>query len=76
MVAHRPADRFYALDVLRGLAALAVVVYHWQDFSFQGLHLLANYSIAAEPLAGVLAPIYRAGYLPVDLLFSLSGFIF
>jgi peptidoglycan/LPS O-acetylase OafA/YrhL len=28
--------RFYSLDVLRGLAALAVVLYHWQHFFYTG----------------------------------------
>jgi peptidoglycan/LPS O-acetylase OafA/YrhL len=69
-------DRFYSLDVLRGLAALSVVFWHWQAFSYVDMQLSPTFSIRAQPLYVIFAPLYRASYLAVDLFFSLSGFIF
>ena len=74
----RAPQRFYVLDVLRGLAAIAVLVFHWQ---FWG-----NDSNRLEPPGGF--PLYRAvgeacltffyqcGAAAVGLFFTLSGFIF
>lgn len=68
-------ERLYALDALRGIAALAVVFWHWQHFFFQGAvpgPLLRE----AQPLYGVFSLFYRHGGDAVSLFFSLSGFIF
>jgi peptidoglycan/LPS O-acetylase OafA/YrhL len=74
---HAP-QRFYLLDVLRGSAAIAVLIFHWQ---FWG-----NDSNRLEPASGF--PLYRAlgeasltffyqcGAAAVGLFFTLSGFIF
>ncbi|MEY4916626.1 MAG: hypothetical protein RL616_539 [Verrucomicrobiota bacterium] len=66
---------FYALDNLRGLAALLVVIYHWGNFLYDGRspfhgdpHQLPFYTI--------LRPVYEQGLMAVDLFFCLSGFIF
>jgi peptidoglycan/LPS O-acetylase OafA/YrhL len=62
---------FYSLDVLRGFAALSVVVFHyrhfagWPDFPIEGL-----------PIQLIFGKIYLLGYLAVHLFFVLSGFIF
>jgi peptidoglycan/LPS O-acetylase OafA/YrhL len=69
-------DRFFSLDVLRGLAALSVVFWHWQAFSYVDMRLPASYSIRSQPLYVLFAPLYQASYLAVDLFFLLSGFIF
>lgn len=53
--------RFYVLDPLRLLAALAVLLYH--------------YSIYFEPSDRFLADISRYGYLGVNFFFLLSGFV-
>ena len=56
--------RYGLLDVLRGLAALLVLVYHvievgaWKEFPVTGLALLA-----------------RIGWVGVDLFFVISGFV-
>lgn len=68
--------RFYSLDVLRGLAALSIVLWHWQHFFLpfnrQGAALVAD----RQPLFEVFYLFYRYGYLAVSLFLCLSGFIF
>lgn len=68
--------RFYSLDVLRGLAALSVVFWHWQHFFFVGAHPASIFDITRQPFFGLFTVFYRHGELAVDLFFSLSGFIF
>jgi len=66
--------RLYSLDALRGLAALGVVLWHWQHFFSKGMGL--PYRIESLPFFGALFPFYRFGWLAVFLFFSLSGFVF
>jgi peptidoglycan/LPS O-acetylase OafA/YrhL len=63
------------LDVLRGLAALAVVFWHWQHFFFVGTQP-TPIRLDLLPLSAVLAPLYTSRWLALDIFFSLSGFIF
>ena len=66
---------FYSLDALRGLAALIVVFWHWQNLFVQGKEL-TNFSPAQQPLYAWFVPFYLEGWRAVDLFFCLSGFIF
>jgi peptidoglycan/LPS O-acetylase OafA/YrhL len=68
--------RFYSLDVLRGVAALCVVFWHWQHFFYVGAELAPSFLASKQPLFGSLSLLYGYGWLAVDLFFSLSGFIF
>jgi len=68
-------QRLYSLDVLRGVASLAVVFWHWQHFFFDGTRRGALVE-ADLPLHDVLFPLYARGWLGVDLFFCLSGFVF
>jgi peptidoglycan/LPS O-acetylase OafA/YrhL len=70
------ARRLYLLDVLRGLASLTVVVWHYQHFFFAGDRLPADFSAAEMPFFAVLFPLYEAGWRAVQLFFVLSGFVF
>lgn len=68
-------DRIYPLDVLRGIAALSVVFWHWQHFFYLG-DQPANFDVARQPLFGVFSLFYQHGSLAVELFFSISGFVF
>jgi peptidoglycan/LPS O-acetylase OafA/YrhL len=63
-----PNQRFHEIDLLRGLACLAVVAYHYlwrgQDAGWVSTH--------AHPAIEALA---RYGYLGVHLFFMVSGFV-
>jgi peptidoglycan/LPS O-acetylase OafA/YrhL len=71
-----PPRHFYSLDILRGLAALSVVFWHWQHFFFDRGTEPASLSTSRLPLYGVFWPLYTEGWRAVDLFFCLSGFIF
>ena len=66
-------ERFYALDILRAVAAFAVVIYHWAHFMPPFLQANTGGEL---PFAQVLGSIYAGGYRAVPLFFTLSGFVF
>lgn len=66
---------FYSLDVLRGLAALIIVLWHWKHFFYEGT-VLSGFDPARQPLYAWLRPFYDQGFRSNDLFFCLSGFIF
>jgi len=68
--------RLHALDTLRGLAALSIVIWHWQHFFAVSGDWQDGWSHAQEPFYLVLKPLYEEGWAAVDLFFPLSGFIF
>ncbi len=63
----------HSLDALRGVAALSVVLWHWQHFfDSKGGH----FDPTQQPFYPLLAPFYRQGMKAVELFFCLSGFVF
>lgn len=63
-----PSNRVYEIDLLRFLAALSVVLFH---YTFRG-YAADGMSIMPYPL---LAPYAKYGFLGVQLFFMISGFV-
>ncbi|MCP9450710.1 MAG: acyltransferase [Nitrospira sp.] len=60
--------RVYEIDLLRFLAALAVMLFH---YSYRG-HAADDLTVMSYP---ALAPVFKYGYLGVELFFMISGFV-
>jgi peptidoglycan/LPS O-acetylase OafA/YrhL len=70
-------EHLYTLDILRGLASLAVVLWHYQSFFFIAPGELApNFARASLPMYFLFWPFYERGPAAVQLFFVLSGFVF
>jgi len=62
-------NRNYALDSLRGLAAIGVCIRHY-------LHFIDFPQFLSAPFPNALIIFYKLGWVFVDFFFCLSGFIF
>jgi len=67
--------RLCFLDGLRGIAAFAVIFWHWQHFFFNGT-TPGPFSTEAQPFYHAVSVFYREGWRAVPLFFALSGVIF
>lgn len=61
---------------MRGLAALSVVVWHWQHFFAITGTWQVGWQRQSQPFYWLLKPLYLDGWAAVDLFFALSGFVF
>jgi peptidoglycan/LPS O-acetylase OafA/YrhL len=61
------SQRFHELDILRFLAALAVVFFHYTFLNITEYQTLPSYPVLGE--------IFKYGYLGVELFFIISGFV-
>ena len=73
-------DRLIFLDGMRGLAALGVVVWHYQHFfalsgTCDGDYVEGACSGIQAPLYGTLRYFYENGFRMVDLFFVISGLV-
>lgn len=66
----------FLLDILRGLASIAVVIFHYQQFYFIGASTPNSFSYSQEPFYWAFSTLYNEGWRAVELFFALSGFIF
>lgn len=69
-------QHLYALDFSRGIAALSVVLWHWQHFAYTQNNELALFQRETQPFYGLFRIFYEAGAMGVQYFFVLSGFIF
>lgn len=67
----------YVIDLMRGLAALTVVVFHFADFPYTTLGVEPEGHFETTfPLYPLLWPIYDYGQDAVHLFWLISGFVF
>jgi peptidoglycan/LPS O-acetylase OafA/YrhL len=77
------ADRtchFYGIDLMRGLAAVVILIWHYQHFYVTGVGKFVDGALAidrtVQPLYRLLYPIYEHGYWAVEAFWIISGFVF
>jgi peptidoglycan/LPS O-acetylase OafA/YrhL len=70
--------RHYAgIDLLRGLAAISILFWHYQHFWFPPAGQPAALPPLEElPLSAIFWPLYRYGHHAVELFWVISGFVF
>lgn len=69
-------SHLYALDFSRGIAALSVVLWHWQHFAYIRVGESFEFIKESQPLYGIFRIFYDAGAMGVQYFFVISGFIF
>jgi peptidoglycan/LPS O-acetylase OafA/YrhL len=70
-------DHFHTVDLLRGIAALAVVLFHYLNFFIPpGQQQPVGNFLDLEPLRDVFWPAYHYGLWAVQLFWLISGFVF
>jgi peptidoglycan/LPS O-acetylase OafA/YrhL len=69
--------RYRLLDTTRGLAAIAVLIWHYQHFYYEGTFNPINAMTRhQQPLYTLISPLYHYGYFGVRYFWMLSGFVF
>tara|TARA_B100001057_G_scaffold30626_1_gene27926 strand:+ start:634 stop:1689 length:1056 start_codon:yes stop_codon:yes gene_type:complete len=68
-------DRFYLLDIARGMAAIAVAIFHYKLFYEYNISS-ENFIPENQPFYHYIKMIYEHGWIAVQFFFLLSGFIF
>jgi peptidoglycan/LPS O-acetylase OafA/YrhL len=63
------------LELARFIAALGVLLWHYQHFYYTGT-AGPDYQVEQQPLYGLLWPFYLSGFVAVPVFWCISGFIF
>jgi len=68
---------FHWIDAIRGCAAVAILVWHYQHFYFRsGGDNPTGFQHELQPFYGPLTVLYQHGYFAVQLFWVISGFVF
>lgn len=67
--------QFYTVDLLRGLSAIVILVWHYHHFFWSPSTPLIQ-GDPDQPFFEVLKPFYTNGYWAVELFWLISGFVF
>jgi peptidoglycan/LPS O-acetylase OafA/YrhL len=73
--AARSENKLLGLEVLRFVTAFAILVWHYQHFSFVGEEA-AGFVRNQQPLYGLFRPFFDYGLNGVQVFWCISGFIF
>jgi peptidoglycan/LPS O-acetylase OafA/YrhL len=69
--------RYRLVDICRGLAALSVLIWHYQHFFYSTAGVgFSSTNRPVQPFYGMLWPFYEHGGLAVEFFWVLSGFVF
>tara|TARA_Y100000590_G_C15677562_1_gene998600 strand:- start:617 stop:1672 length:1056 start_codon:yes stop_codon:yes gene_type:complete len=68
-------ERYYLLDIARGIAAFSVAIFHYRIFYDNNISLV-DYNAQKQPFYSIIFFIYEYGWMAVQFFFILSGFIF
>ncbi|ARE42540.1 O-acyltransferase (plasmid) [Rhodovulum sp. P5] len=72
-----PHGHYVWIDAVRGIAALAVVVFHYHHFYLaDALARPGLPETSSFPWAALFDPLYRHGHYAVELFWVISGFVF
>lgn len=76
MTTHQaPGDKLLGLEALRFVCAFAVLVWHYQHFSYAG-SMPVDLVREQQPFYGLFAWFYERGTLAVPLFWAISGYVF
>lgn len=70
-----PEKKLLGLELLRFISALAILIFHYQQFSYVGL-TQTNYQADQQPFYALLKMFYLHGEMGVQFFWCISGFIF
>jgi len=70
-----PKDKFHLVDLLRGLSAIVILIWHYHHF-FWTPELGLVPDSPRQPFYSFLRPFYSDGYWAVQLFWLISGFVF
>lgn len=65
----------HATNLLRGLSALSILVWHYQHFFYVGTQRPADWDPSIQPLWSLLKPAYLYGEFAVQIFWCISGLI-
>lgn len=69
--------RYHFVDLLRGFAAIAVLLWHYQHFSFEAPgDIIAAQDLLRQPLGWLFGIFYTHGHFAVQFFWLISGFVF
>jgi len=71
------ASHLYVIDLARGLAAFAILFYHYQAFYYVNVSARMSPADApSQPFYAWLYPLYEDGHYAVQFFWLISGFVF
>ncbi len=70
-----PSEKLLGLEALRFVAAFAVLIWHYQHFSYVA-DKRVDFTASEMPFYGLLRPFFEAGEYGVWVFWCISGFIF
>ncbi len=71
----RSGQKLAGLEILRFVAAFAMLIWHYQHFSYAGLRPI-GFDLYGQPFYRTFELFYRYGYLGVQVFWCISGYIF